>query len=59
MICGLAALAYLVAAASLGVWLDNRAGVVASSCISGKPSTCVAAWSWLGLPIVLALGALL
>lgn len=59
MIAGLALLAYFAAAASLGVRLDNRAGVVASSCISGKPSTCVAAWSWLGLPIVLALDALL
>lgn len=59
MIAVLALLAYLVAAAALATWLDKRAGVVASSCISGKPSTCVAAWSWLGLPIVLALGSLL
>lgn len=47
---------YGVAAAALGSWLDARAGVVDSSCSSGKPSTCVAAWSWVLIPAVIALG---
>lgn len=48
----LAILTYLVAATALGAWLDVRGGKVDASCINDCPSMLVAAWSWLGLPIV-------
>lgn len=40
----------------LGRRLDIKADVVNSSCISGKPSTCVAAWTWVLLPVVILAG---
>lgn len=48
----LAILAYLVAVIALGRWLDIRAGKVDADCINERPSTAVAAWSWLELPIL-------
>jgi hypothetical protein len=54
----LATIAYVVAATSLGCWLDVVTRRGAANCINQRPSTCVSAWSWPGL-IVVALWALL
>lgn len=40
----------------LGRRLDIKADVINSSCTSGKPSTGVAAWTWVLLPVVILAG---
>lgn len=47
---------YVAGVIALGRWLDVRGGKVNAACPNEKPSTVVAAWSWIGLPIVILIG---
>ncbi|MCS3725519.1 hypothetical protein [Bradyrhizobium betae] len=44
---------------ALAAWLDICAGKVDWPCVDERPSTAVAAWSWLVLPVVIVLALLL